>query len=98
MSEKIGKASLRDASIGTGVAVDKILALTGHVPNVNIANIWMPSEEEREERCQVHAKLDAIARRLNESCEPKRAAVEEKAWKLERLVEMTEAYWLRKRC
>jgi hypothetical protein len=29
MSEKIGKASLRDAAIGTGVAVDKMLALTG---------------------------------------------------------------------
>jgi hypothetical protein len=28
MSEKIGKASLRDAAIGTGVAVDKMLALT----------------------------------------------------------------------
>jgi hypothetical protein len=32
MSEKIGKASLRDAAIGTGVAVDKMLALTGQTP------------------------------------------------------------------
>ena len=29
MSEKIGKASLRDAAIGTGIAVDKMLAVTG---------------------------------------------------------------------
>jgi hypothetical protein len=29
MSEKIGKASLRDAAIGTGVAVDKMLAFDG---------------------------------------------------------------------
>src|SRR6266480_4174977 len=28
MEETIGKASLRDATIGTGVAVDKIIALT----------------------------------------------------------------------
>ena len=32
MSEKIGKASLRDAAIGTGIAVDKMLALTGQTP------------------------------------------------------------------
>jgi hypothetical protein len=32
MSEKIGKASLRDAAIGTGIAVDKMLALTGEMP------------------------------------------------------------------
>src|SRR5262245_27729211 len=29
MEETIGKASLRDAAIGTGIAVDKMLALTG---------------------------------------------------------------------
>src|SRR5436309_8378831 len=29
MEEKIGKAGLRDATIGTGIAVDKTLALTG---------------------------------------------------------------------
>jgi hypothetical protein len=71
MSEKIGKASLRDAAIGTGVAVDKMLALTGQTPSLQIANIVMPSEEERAERRAVHARLDAIARRLMESCEPK---------------------------
>jgi hypothetical protein len=34
-----------------------------HTPN---ANIVMPSEAEREERRAVHARLDAIARRLME--------------------------------
>jgi hypothetical protein len=64
MEETIGKASLRDAAIGTGVAVDKMLALTGQMPMVQIAHIVMPTEAEREERRQVHAKLDEIARRL----------------------------------
>ena len=32
MEETIGKANLRDAAIGTGVAVDKMLALTGQLP------------------------------------------------------------------
>jgi hypothetical protein len=36
---------------------------------VNIANIWMPSEAEREERRAMHARLDAIARRLAEAQE-----------------------------
>ena len=27
-----------------GVSVDKLAILRGHVPSVNIANIWMPSE------------------------------------------------------
>jgi len=30
VERKIGKASVRDAIIGTGVAIDKMLALTGH--------------------------------------------------------------------
>jgi hypothetical protein len=71
MVATIGKAGLRDAAIGTGVAVDKMLALTGQTPALQIANIVMPSEEEREERRAVHARLDEIARRLAESCEPK---------------------------
>jgi hypothetical protein len=64
MSQKIGRASLRDAAIGTGIAVDKMLALTGQTPAVQIANIAMPSEEERAERRAIDAKLDAIARKL----------------------------------
>jgi hypothetical protein len=71
MEEKIGKASLRDATIGTGVAVDKLLALTGQTPSLQIANIVMPSEEELAERRAIDQKLDAIARRLMDSCEPK---------------------------
>jgi hypothetical protein len=64
MVETIGKAGLRDAAIGTGIAVDKMLALTGQTPAFQIANIVMPSEEERAERRAIDAKLDAIARRL----------------------------------
>jgi hypothetical protein len=69
MEETIGKASLRDAAIGTGVAVDKMLALTGQTPSLQIANIVMPSEAEREERRAVHARLDEIARRLADARE-----------------------------
>lgn len=47
-----------------GVSVDKLAVLRGHAPSVNIANIWMPTEAEREEHRQVHAKLNEIARRL----------------------------------
>ena len=32
VERKIGKASVRDAIIGTGVAIDKMLALTGQAP------------------------------------------------------------------
>ena len=64
MSEKIGKASLRDAAIGTGIAVDKMLALTGQTPAVQIANIVLPTEEERAERRALHDKLDEITARI----------------------------------
>jgi hypothetical protein len=70
MEATIGKAPLRDAAIGTGIAVDKMLALTGQTPNVNIANIWMPSDEERAERRAIDAKLDAIAKRLSTAALP----------------------------
>ena len=65
MSEKIGKASLRDAAIGTGIAVDKMLALTGQSPAMQVAVVNMPSEADRQERRELHDKLDAIAARLN---------------------------------
>jgi hypothetical protein len=71
MEETIGKAGLRDAAIGTGITVDKMLALTGQTPALQIANIVMPSEEERAERRAIDARLDAIARRLMEPREPK---------------------------
>jgi hypothetical protein len=53
----------------TGVAVDKMLALTGQT-TVQIANLVMPTEAEREERRAVHSKLDAIARRLADAETP----------------------------
>jgi hypothetical protein len=64
VERKIGKASVRDAIIGTGVAIDKMLALTSQTPAVQIANIVLPSEEERAERRALHDKLDEIAARL----------------------------------
>jgi len=66
MEETIGKAGLRDAAIGTGIAVDKMLALTGQMPAVQIANLVMPTEEEREARRATDRRLDEIARRLRE--------------------------------
>ena len=67
MSEKIGKASLRDAAIGTGIAVDKMLALTDGSPAVQVAILNMPSEAERAERRAIDARLDELTRRLMES-------------------------------
>ena len=67
MEETIGKAGLRDAAIGTGIAVDKMLALTGQTLTVQIANIVMPSAEERAKIDASRRALDAIARRLAES-------------------------------
>jgi hypothetical protein len=48
-----------------------MLALTGQTPVVQIANIVMPTPEERAERNAAHRRLDEIARLLRESCEPK---------------------------
>jgi hypothetical protein len=64
MVSLIGKSALRDCTIGTGVAVDKLLALTGQLSGPNIAILNMPSEQDREERRAIHDRLDAIARRL----------------------------------
>ena len=52
-----------------GVSVDKLAVLRGHAPSVNIANIVLPTEEERAERRRIHDQLDAIARKLAESRE-----------------------------
>ena len=70
MEETIGKANLRDAAIGTGIAVDKMLALTGQMPALQIANIVLPNDAERAERRALHDKLDEIARRLREARTP----------------------------
>ncbi len=64
VADTIGKASTRDAVIGMGVAIDKTLALLGQSPQVQVAVVNMPSEADREERRQLHDKLDAIAQRL----------------------------------
>ena len=64
MEETIGKASLRDAAIGTGIAVDKMLALTGQTPAVAV-QLVLPTPEENAERRARHARLDEITRRLN---------------------------------
>ena len=45
MEETIGAAGVRDAAIGTGIAVDKMLALTGQLPCVQVA-VVMPTPEE----------------------------------------------------
>ena len=68
MSEKIGKASMRDAAIGTGIAVDKMLALTGQLPSVQIAIIVLPTPEEDAERRAIDARLDEITALLREPC------------------------------
>jgi hypothetical protein len=70
MEETIGKASLRDAAIGTGVAVDKMLALTSQTPALQIANVVLPPEQERAELREVDRKLDAIAARLRPHTHP----------------------------
>src|SRR5438046_2888695 len=66
MEETIGKASLRDAAIGTGIAVDKMLALTGQLPSMQIATLVMPTPEEDAARQALDDKLEAITRKLQE--------------------------------
>jgi hypothetical protein len=61
MEETIGAAGLRDAAIGTGIAVDKMLALTGQMPvGIQIANIQLPTPEQDEARRRRHHALDEI--------------------------------------
>jgi hypothetical protein len=74
MEELCGKANLRDAGISAGIATDKILALTGQTSAVNIANIWVPSEEEREEMRATDRKLDEITARLRAMDEARSSA------------------------
>ena len=50
-----------------GVSVDKLAVLRGHAPSVNIANIVLPTEEERAERRALHDKLDEITQRLRDA-------------------------------
>jgi hypothetical protein len=65
MEELTGKATLRDAGVSAGIATDKLLALTGQMPSVNLA-VVLPTDEERAERDAAHARLDALCKRLAE--------------------------------
>src|SRR6516162_123882 len=65
MEETISAAGLRDAALGTGIAVDKMLALTGQMPCVQIANVVMPTPEQDEARRRVDDALDEITRLLH---------------------------------
>src|SRR5262245_20735128 len=64
MEETIGKAGLLESAIGTGIAVDKMLALTGQTAALQIVIVPLPTAEEQAERMAIHAKLDAIFRSL----------------------------------
>ena len=66
MEETVGKVGCRDAAIVTGIATDKMLALTGQTPvGIQIANIvTLPRPEQREERRRAHRALDEITRLL----------------------------------
>ena len=62
MERKIGRGSLRDVTVATGVSVDKVLALQGQSPvGVQVASC-MPTPEEREETRRAHHALDEITR------------------------------------
>ena len=65
MEETIGSASLRDAAIGTGIAVDKMLALTGQAPLLAV-QVNMPTAEERAARDKEYRKLDEVAALLRD--------------------------------
>src|SRR5947199_8958983 len=68
MEETIGRAGLRDAAIGTGIAVDKMLALTGQTPvSTQVAVIQMPTPEQNERRRRTDYALDEITRLLHKS-------------------------------
>jgi hypothetical protein len=63
VADTIGRAKVRDAIIGTGVAVDKLLALSGQAP-VAVGVVVMPSEQDRENMRALDQRLDEIAKRL----------------------------------
>jgi hypothetical protein len=66
MEETVGKAGCRDAAIVTGIATDKMLALTGQTPvGIQIANIQIPTPEQDEARRRAHHALDEITRLLH---------------------------------
>src|SRR5438067_13458973 len=76
MEQTIGKASLRDAVIATGVLVDKVALLTGPKMGlqVNIANIQPPSAEEIEQMRRADARLDELTRLLKQGSQSREDA------------------------
>ena len=52
-----------------GVSVDKMLALTGQGQCLQIANVIMPTPEERAQREAIDQKLDEITRRLRDAAQ-----------------------------
>ena len=66
MEELTGKANLRDAGVSAGIATDKLLALTGQMPSVQVA-VAIATPEEKAERARIHASRDAITARLAEA-------------------------------
>ena len=52
-----------------GVSVDKMLALTGQGPCLQIANVIMPTPEEKAQREAIDQKLDEITRRLRDAAQ-----------------------------
>jgi hypothetical protein len=63
MEQTIGKASLRDATIATGVATDKVVALTGQTPAVAV-QVVLPTPEERAAERKIDKQLDEITRQI----------------------------------
>src|SRR4029077_19370263 len=80
MEEMIGNTSLHDTTIATGVATDKVIALTSQTPSINIVNVPMPSAEERAELTAIDSKLDAIAAKLKASSVVKPQPARERAF------------------
>jgi hypothetical protein len=76
MEETIGNASFRDTAIGTGIAVDKMLALTGRGPVVAV-QINLPTQAERDQMDKDDAILDAITKRLQDRNSAKNSTIVE---------------------
>ena len=56
MEETIGKESLQNAAIRTGIVVDKMFVLKGQPPVLQMANIVLPTVQKERERRGRHAK------------------------------------------
>src|SRR5215813_5369358 len=67
IEQTIGKASLRDTTIATGVATNKVLELTGRTPALLSVAVILQTPEEGLEMRAVDRKLDEITRLLADS-------------------------------